>query len=254
MAAARECNHGNGRIKSMNQADPNFKIDADATQDRRTRRRRRKRFRPRWNLLTLLLLVPVVASWCIVVIKRRDNLRLRVAIETMQSQLRRLDIEYPERVAVLRLPETWYDEKKWELALPSAEAVASGGVTYKLCLATRDIDEPRQPAPAASEFVLPPGRHQLELRIGRKQGKWTIVALLDDQPVIENVEPAEWDPGHGGTWSGASMDQSYQPINAAASVELYREVFSVAKPNGGFGRPDQPSNGVLMWIQPIDGK
>ena len=238
----------------MNQDAPNFEIDADDPPDHRTLRRTRKGFRPRWNLLTLLLLAPVVASWSMVMIKRRENMRLRVAIETMQSQLRRLYIEYPDRVAVVRLPETWYDETKWELEVPSVEAIAAGGATYKLCLATQDIGEPRQPAPPASEYVLPPGRHQLELRIRRKQGKWTIVALLDDQPVIENIEPAEWDPGHGGTWSGASMDQSYQPINAAASVELHREVFSVAKPNGGFGRPDQPSHGVLMWLQPIDGR
>lgn len=239
----------------INVTAPLDRIALDRTAlDHTARRRTRRKFRPRWNLLTLLLLVSVVASWSMVVRLRRDNMRLRAGIQAMQSQLRKLHIEYPDRVAVMRLPETWYDETKWELALPSDRAVASGGAVYKLCLATRDIGEPREKFPSATEFVLPPGRHQLELKIEREGGEWRIIALLDDQPVIENAEPAGWNPGHGGTWSGASMDQSYQPGTAAAPVMLFREVFSVAKPSGGFGRPDQPSNGVLMWLEPIPGK
>ena len=76
----------------------------------------------------------------------------------MQAELRILRIEYPDRAAIMRLPETWYDETKWEIALPSEEAVASGGATYKMCLATRDIGEPIERLPLASEFILPPGR------------------------------------------------------------------------------------------------
>lgn len=236
----------------INVTAPLDRIALDRTAlDHTARRRTRRKFRPRWNLLTLLLLVSVVASWSMVVRLRRDNMRLRAGIQAMQSQLRKLHIEYPDRVAVMRLPETWYDETKWEFALPSAEVVASGGAAYKLCLATRNIGEPREDAPPASEFVVPPGLHTLELRIGRNKDTWRIVALLDGEPVIEITEPGDWDPGRGGSWSGASMEQSFQPSNAAASVELYREVFSVAKPNGDFGRPDKPSNGVLMWLQPF---
>jgi hypothetical protein len=119
-------------------------------------------------------------------------------------------------------------------------------------LATRDIGEPIEQYPPASEFILPPGRHQLELKTVREGGEWRIIALLNDQPVIENTEPANWNPGHGGARSVATMEQSFQPSNASVSVELYREVFSVAKPNGDFGRPDQRSSGVLMWLEPIE--
>ena len=236
----------------MNPDSTNFEINIDAPLDRNLHRPARRRIRPHWNLLTLLLLVPVVASWTMVLIKRRENIRLQDGIQTMLAQSTKLRIEYPDRVAVVRLPETWYDETKWELALPSAEAVASGGATYKLCLATRDIGDPGEAIPPASEMMLPPGMHQIELKIARDQGNWKIIALLDNKPVIEIAEPADWDPGRGGVSSGASMEQSYQPSNIATPVELYREVFSVAKANGGFGRPDQPSNGVLMWLQPIE--
>lgn len=235
----------------MKQDSMNFEINVNAPLNRNVHRKTHLKIRPRWNLLTLLLLVPVVASWLTVLTKRRENMRLSDGIQTMQAQSRKLHIDYPDRVAIVRLPETWYDETKWEFALPSAEVVASGGAAYKLCLATRNIGEPREDAPPASEFVVPPGLHTLELRIGRNKDTWRIVALLDGEPVIEITEPVDWDPGRGGSWSGASMEQSFQPSNAAASVELYREVFSVAKPNGDFGRPDKPSNGVLMWLQPF---
>lgn len=235
----------------MKQDSTNIPIDTRVPMYHAVPKRKPTKFRLRWNLLTLLLFTPVVASWWMVISIRRENTRLRAGIETMQAQSQRLHIKYPDRVAIVRLPEIWFGETRWEIALPSAEVVASGGTAYKLCLATKDIGGPRQAAPPASEFHLPPGRHRLELRIGRKQGKWRIVAMLDDKPVIENLESADWDPGHGGFSLGASMDQSYQPSDATTSVELHREVFSDSRHNGGFSRPDQPSNGVLMWLEPI---
>lgn len=227
-------------------------INVDSPSDFAAQRRSRRQFRPRWNLTTLLLLAPVVATWSVFFSLRRENRRLRDGIQTMQAQSRKLRVEYSDRVAIVRLPETWYDETKWELELPSEEAVASGGAKYKLCLATRDIGEPIEGFPPAKEFILPTGRHQIELKTGREEGNWNINVLLDDQPVLEITEPANWDPGRGGTWSSAPMEQSFQPSNASAFVVLYREVFSVAKPNGGFGRPDRPSNGLLMWLAPVE--
>lgn len=238
----------------MNQDSTNLQIDVDTLARRNAQRRSRGKFRTRWSLFTLLLLTTVVATWSAFFRTRHENIRLRGAIQTMQAELRILRIEYLDRVAIMRLPETWYDETKWELAIPSEEAVASGGATYKLCLATRDIGEPKKQFPPAAEFILPPGRHQLELKTVREGDVWRVIALLDDQSVIENTEPANWNPGHGGARSGATMEQSFQPRDTSKSVELYREVFSVAQPNGGFGRPDQPSYGVLMWLEPIKRK
>jgi hypothetical protein len=70
---------------------------------------------------------------------------------------------------------------------------------------------------------------------------------MNDQPVIEISEPADWDPGHGGVGSGAWWDHPYQPGSVTQPVMLYREVFDLddgSMPNG-------PANGVLMWLQPM---
>jgi hypothetical protein len=168
----------------------------------------------------------------------------------MEGQSRKLRVVHPDRVAVVRLPESWYDEVKWDVAIPSEEAVAAGGVAYKLCLATREIDFPGA-WPPATEFIVPPGRHQVELKTQRKRDGWNISVLLDDQPVIEIRETADWDPGHGGSGTGANWEQPYQPSDIATTVPLYRRVFSVNQPNNGFGRPKGPANGTLLWLQPL---
>jgi hypothetical protein len=230
----------------MNQRNMDFWINVDAVAGSAAKRGKWRRFRPRWNLLTLMLLASAVCTWSLYFRLRADNARLRVGIQTMKDQSRKLRIEHPDRLAVVRLPESWYDETKWDVALPSEEAVAIGGATYKLCLATREIDVPKEGFPPAAEFVLPPGRHQIELKTVRERGNWNIIALLDDQPVIEISEPADWDPGHGGTGTGAWWEHPYQPGSATQPVMLYREVFRMEEDRS---LPKGPANGVLLWLQ-----
>ena len=113
----------------MNQGNMEFWIDVDAVADSAARKGKWRRFRPRWNLLTLILVASAVCTWSLYFRLRDDNARLRVGIRTMQGWSRKLRIEHPDRLAVVRLPESWYDETKWDVALPSDEAVAAGGVT-----------------------------------------------------------------------------------------------------------------------------
>lgn len=120
--------------------------------------------------------------------------------------------------------------------------MASGGAVYKLCLATREIELPG-PVPPGKEFIVPPGRHQVELKMQRHRDGWGISVLLDDQPVIEVQETGNWDPGHGGA-GGPSWEQPYQPGDAKQSVQLFRQVFRVAKPNQGFV---MPKGRTLKW-------
>lgn len=232
----------------MNQGNMDFWIDVDAVADSAAKRGKWRRFRPRWNLLTLILVTSVVCTWSLYYRLRHDNARLRVGIQTMKGQSRKLRIDHPDRLAVVRLPESWYDELKWEVALPSEKTVAAGGARYKLCLATREIDLLKEGFPPASEFILPPGRHQIEIKTRREQGEWNIIALLDDQPVIEISESADWNPGHGGAGTGALWEHPYQPGSATQPVMLYRETFKMEKDRSLL---QGPANGLLFWLQPL---
>ena len=93
----------------MNQGNMDFWIDVDAVADSAAKPGKWQRFRPRWNLLTLILLAAAVCTWSLYYRLRADNARLRVGIQTMKGQSRKLRIEHPDRVAVVRLPESWAD-------------------------------------------------------------------------------------------------------------------------------------------------
>lgn len=111
----------------MNQGKTDFWIDVDSVADTAAKQGKWRRFRPRWNLLTLILVASVVCTWSLYYRLRHDNARLRVGIQTMEGQSRKLRIEHPDRLAVVRLPASWYDETKWDVAVPSEKAVAAGG-------------------------------------------------------------------------------------------------------------------------------
>jgi hypothetical protein len=126
--------------------------------------------------------------------------------------------------------------------------ITDPGKVHVVALATREIDLPKEGFPPASEFVVPPGRHQIELKmVDKRDGSSIIIALIDDQPVIEISEPAEWDPGHGGAGSGASWEHPHQPGTVTHPVMLYREVFRM----GDRSLPQGPKNGELFWLQPL---
>lgn len=231
-------------------------LDIHQIENSATRTPKTRKLRFRWNLMTLLVLMPVVATWTQYFRLRHENERLQREIQVMESQSRRLVVVQKDRLAVVNLPPSWADEQKWVMELPSEDSVANGGTTYQLCLATREINLSGT-RPSAKKYTLPPGRHQIELKTRRergngKQSSWNIIALVDDQPVIEINESADWNPGFGGYGSGGDrFDRSYQPKNTSQSVLLFHEQFSVDQSNGQFKVPEEPSNGLLLWVQPI---
>lgn len=93
----------------MKQNAIDIEIDATKPAEPAASRHTSRRIRPRWSLLTLMLLMPVVATWSQYFRLRHENARLRGGIQTMEGQSRKLRIEHADRLAVVRLPETWYD-------------------------------------------------------------------------------------------------------------------------------------------------
>lgn len=240
----------------QNPSEMEFKIDLDKPKKSTMQTRRTRKRRIRWNLMTLLLMMPVVATWTQYFRLRHENGRLQREIQEMESRSRKLIVEQTDRLAVVKLPPSWVDEKKWEIVLPSEESVTRGGATYQLCLATREITLSGARLPIKT-YTLPAGRHQIELilrheRVDGKQSEWSIAALLDDNPVIEINESADWNPGFGG-WGigGDRFDQPYQPNTIDESVYLFQEQFSVDQSSRQIGPSEATTTGLLLWVQPL---
>ena len=199
-----------------------------------------------WSTLTLLLLVAVSAAWFQYFRLRFDNENMRAAIQVMRGESKALVVMYTDRAAVVSAPLGWADEKKWNLALPTAEAVANGGTTYKLCLATSGLQMVSRPS-EVTESSLPNGRHDVELRTVETKSGFDVRVLLDDQQVIKVSQPYVWRSDRGGVGNGVAYRQSYQPEDATASIELY-SMYYLEDPS----KPKQSQyKGIQLWLQPI---
>lgn len=198
-----------------------------------------------WNTLTLLLLVAVSASWFLFYRLRVDNAAMRNAIQVMQLESKALVVVSDDRAAVVSAPRGWYDEKKWNLALPTKESVSNGGAAYKLCLATRGLQMSSRPS-EVTEFSLPHGRHDVELRTTETKSGFDVKVLLDGQQVINVSQPYGWRSDREAVGNGVAYRQSYQPENASASIELY-SMYYLEDPS----KPKQSQyKGIQLWLQP----
>ena len=202
-----------------------------------------------WNLKTLVLLVLSCASWFAYYRLRDDNERMRSAIQVMRAESKALVVLYADRVAVVRAPKTWSDEKKWNVELPSKEAVGNGGVAYKLCLATSGLQLEIRPS-AVTEFSLPHGRCEMELRTVETKDGYNVRVLVDDQPVIELSQPHVWTKDREAIGGVVTGKQSLQPARAGDAVSLYSIYYTERKPTFSKTR----LHGVELWMEPVNAR
>lgn len=203
--------------------------------------RRRRWFRVQLSLRTLVLLVAAFAVWTSYGLDRGRIARLNDRIARSRPLVRELVIDDDQKIAVVRIEPLWMDENRWDVYLPE-------GTSYRLCLATQDIDQNG----LAPEFVsepLSPGRHSLSLeQIGDGRNiPWNITAILDGGPRLTIEEPAVWNPNHGSS-GGGQFDQSSQ-LPEDEPVVLFRRRFMQSNaPNWTVS--NGPTEGILLWIEP----
>ncbi len=233
----------------MNDSNVDFEIDTSESHRSDTRNGLESRVRRgplQWNLKTLILLALLCASWFCYYRLRHDNERVRSAIQVMRAESKALVILHADRVAVVSAPKTWSDQKKWNVALPSKEAVGNGGAAYKLCLATSGLQLERRPT-AVTEFALPHGRREIELKTIETKDGFNVRVLLDDQPVIEVSQPHVWTKDRGGIGSVVTEEQSFQPARAGDAMSLYSIYYTEGKPSLSKTR----LRGVELWLEPV---
>lgn len=200
--------------------------------------------RRRWQvgLRTVFLLVMAVAVWVTVFVNRRENARLQARIEASTPLAHELEVDDPGKVAVVKLEEYWFDENRWDVYLPAGR--------FRLCLATREVDEAGL-APLVQSKPVAAGRHRLALDQVRVKDAWRVTATLDGADLLAVDEPKDWDPGAGST-GGGQYPVSTQ-FAADKPVVLFRRRFTRRDSQGRSQTPPGPCAGVLLWIERTGG-
>ena len=225
-------------------------VEASDTPERQDATPRRRRFRLQWSLQTLLLLTAVVAVWVAYFRLRQQIPPLEQKIDVLQQMARELIVDDEGQIAVVMLPQMWYDESRWEIYLPEGQ--------YVMRLATRQIDDQLVTLvlgrdkevfpPAVGQTPVSGGRHRIELMRSEDGSGREITVLVDDRPVIEAEESADWWPGHGST--GGSQFSSCAQRSAHEPLVLFRRRFSRQLKGGRCVTPKGPTEGLMLWIEP----
>lgn len=197
----------------------------------------RSRLRPRFSLLTLLLLIAATASWLAYwrIAKRTE--RIRAELPGLREIARSLIVEDPAQYAAVQQHSLWDDDFRWRVYLPPQHR-------YQVHLATDAVDHRGQPTPVASASI-PPGKHELELRSRKADDHWQIDVLIDDEVRLSDTRPLEWNPRRGS--SGASEIRTLRQSLTTQPLSLFRRRFMMDD-SGQWNVPDGPTNGIALWI------
>jgi hypothetical protein len=201
--------------------------------------------RPKWQigLQSMFLLVTAVAVWTVYFSNRSAIRHLEERIESMRPLARELVVKDGEQFAIVKLEQHWYDENLWSVYIPTGE--------FRLCLATRDVDDTGFP-PAFSSAPLAPGRHVLELdELSQDSASgnqnWRVAVQCDGHEILSAKEPKEWYPAVGSSGGGQFDTMDQQP--ADKPLVLFRRRFTQPGPGGRSTTPSGPADGIMLWIE-----
>ena len=196
--------------------------------------------RLQFGLRSLFLLVAAIAVWTTYFNNRHRMTALEADIAAMRPLTHELVVNDADKIAVVKLEELWYDDNRWEVSLPDGK--------YRLCLATRGIDEDGL-APVMKSEAIEAGRHAICLEQQNDNASWLITANWDGSRLLSVHEPKEWNPGSGST-GGGQYSQCTQ-LAADQPLILFRRRFSLPSGAGQVTTPSGPTEGILLWIEPI---
>lgn len=191
------------------------------------------------SLSTLLLLIATVAIWFGYWSVSRELQRLQSQMPGLLSLSRELEVIDPSQSAVVaRLPE-WLGESIWDVYLPPDRQ-------FELCLALDEVSEDSLAVPL-HRCPIESGYRTIELKYETPRAESIASLLVDEQVVIEETRPPDWEPRRGSR-GGSSISKSRQ-LDPALPMVLYRKRFRVPGVTSP-ARNESPTQGILVWIEP----
>jgi hypothetical protein len=158
--------------------------------------------------------------------------------------VRELVINDDQRIAVVSLEQEWSDQDGWAIYVPPHRE-------YRLCIATRRIDQAGYPSDFKSK-PLKPGRHQIMLMKQRSDEGWKVSVWTDDSVFLTADEPNNWGDVSR-SFGGDEFSISVQ-LSADEPVILFRRQFLADDAPGGVMNPIGPTNGIQLWLEPVSHK
>jgi hypothetical protein len=237
-------------------------MDAESSQSPTQSRRH---WRPRFSLLSALLLMTIVALTLAVVRQRGDVERLRSEVRQLRDEVGKLSIDDPTTPCAIRLLSL--DESTWKYRI-----YVPPGQRYGLALTVNDVPQSGLPSmwrpPAQSHpgrwtsSILPnghylflgEGEHVITVGVARTEGGNRCVGLewFDvSTGVRQKTSPVEVDKAHWPRVDTGGLDdgvgRSTQIVDSRGELILMRHIV----PPLGLPMGNQPMDGFLLWLEPI---
>jgi hypothetical protein len=190
----------------------------------------------------MMLFTAAFAVWMTYLFNRHFNAALVARIATVRPLARELVVDDEAKAAVVKLEELWIDHNRWDIYLPAGE--------FRLCLATRAIGNDGL-APVVASRSVAPGRHTIGLALRKEKAGWRIEASCDGAKPVTADEPLGWIAKKGSTTSGAFSESTTLP--GTEPIVLHRCTFLRMQPGGVVSSTGGPSEGILLWIEPVSG-
>ncbi len=233
---------------------PNNLMTQDSSSESNEVRGPRKRsIRPQVSLSTILLGTAVVAVWIAYANALKETQQLQARLPGLRRIAGELRMDDPRELSVVQRLPTKYDELIWDVHVPDPKLTDSfSGSGTQICLALDEIP----PQLKRSEVIAPlnvamldPGRHSIELRYARGKEDAELMVLVDGEPQITVTRANDWESGKGWSSTNVHTFDVSESFTLDEPLVLLNRRFTRDLGSGGFTTPDEPSEGILLWVQ-----
>jgi hypothetical protein len=200
------------------------------------------RLRPRFSLLTALLLMTVVGMATVIVLLWREVGPLREEVRRLRDEMGVLVVDDPTKVNAIQVNTrddlTW----KWRVWIPK-------GGTYVIRSFGDDIPKEGFPQQGGTMPIHEPGEYVIGYEIDRDRanggwyGKTTLAGTgsvgKDHQPWVEWTSK---------TSTGGGVPETAQTYEPGERIELMRHRVSQVRDST---KIEDPSAGFMIWLEPV---
>ena len=198
------------------------------------------RLRPRFSLLTALLVTTIVGMAIVLVVQWRALGPLRAEVRRLRDEVGELSVDDPTKLCAIQVDTrdelTW----KWRVWIPENRV-------YRLRLYGEEVPAKGFPNEGGTIWLREPGECVVEYRITRdpRDGKWYGGLKAGPGSVGKDAQPwVEW-KSRTSTTGGVGKDtRSFEPDQR---VELTRHRVSQADSSDDI---EDPAAGFMIWLEP----